>query len=189
MRRIRKEELTFAYADPQSTLRRDIDTFVRALEPTGVLPRRPTHHFCALTRLNRIVSAQILGGTCLWNKRTLLGEENYSKERYFARGATKRNYKKNIPSWMISRTVKWMVQNTQYRIFWGMNSPEYNEYGKVYKSSNWIHLGDSFGDTTRPPKGKWLYFKGASKKEDKELLKAFHTKYPHLVEKECTNSR
>lgn len=174
MRRLDRTELTFQYADPESTLRRDIDKFVVDLEPTGTLPQRPTHHFCATTRLNRIVSAQILS-VPIWFKEPLLGEKFYDLEKQFARGATKRNYKKNIPSWMISRTVKWMVQNTKYRIFFAWSDSTLGEFGKVYRASNWIYLGNSWGDTNKPPKHKWMYFKGDSKKQTKELIKAYQS--------------
>ena len=176
MRKIRKNDLTFHYADPLSTLRRDIDAFVRELEPTGTLPQRPTHHFCATTRLNRIVSAQILA-VPEFKTPPILGEGTYHLERYFARGATKQNYKKNIPSWMISRTIDWLIKNTEYRIFYGYACKELNEFGKVYKASNWIHLGDHFGNTNNPPKSKWLYFKGSTPGQTQELTQRFQDIY------------
>ena len=174
MRKIRKNELTFHYADPLSTLRRDIDTFVKELEPSGTLPQRPTHHFCGTTRLNRIVTAQILA-VPEFRTPPILGEGTYHLERYFARGATKQNYKKNIPSWMISRTIDWLIKNTEYRIFYGYADPTLKEEGRVYKASNWIHLGDHFGDTNKPPKSKWLYFKGASPGQTEYLTKQYQS--------------
>jgi len=166
--------LHFERVDPLSTLRREVDKFILEHEPSGTLPQRPTHHFCALDKKNRILAAQILSVPTFF-KKPLLGDEFYKTEKLFARGATVRNKGKNISSWLISRSVRWMVLNTSYRVFFAFADPYWNERGACYKASNWVCLGHNFGDSGMPPlKSKWMTFQGRTRAEHKKLIQAFH---------------
>ena len=66
-------------------------------------------------------------------------------ERLISRGASISWAPHNLASWLIAKSIKWMVKNTQYRLFFGYSDPTFNEVGTIYQASNFFCLGQSFG--------------------------------------------
>ena len=42
-------------------------------------------------------------------------------------------------------SIKWMVQNTPYRVFTAYSDPEARELGTIYQACNFHYLGQTFG--------------------------------------------
>ena len=97
----------------------------------------------------------------------LLGKENRDLEKLVARGASIGWAPKNLGSWIVSKSVKWMVRNTDFRIFTAYSDPEAKELGTIYQAMNWIYLGQTSGtakqylDPAKPNKG-WFSDRGLS---------------------------
>lgn len=171
---IKRDELKFCVVGKLDPLREEIDRFIIENEYLGTLPARPTHRFCAVRdgkTEDTIVSAIIMA-TPNWFHNSLLGEELSRAEKIIARG---HSLEKNSASWLISRSIKWMVQNTDFRIFSGYSDPHANEQGKIYQSLGFYYLGNGFGDRNvpMPRKRKYCFIKGRSKKETKYLRMKF----------------
>jgi hypothetical protein len=89
----------------------------------------------------------------------ILGKKYRDQEKLISRGATSAIGCKNLGSALNSFAIKWMVQNTEFRIFTGYSDPEANELGTIYKSLNFIYLGGNYGakkllfDPNKPEKG------------------------------------
>jgi len=98
------------------------------------------------------------------------------KEALIQRGACASWTPKNLASRLIMFSCKWMVKNTNKRIFVAYSDPDADEIGTVYQACNFDYLGKNFGDTTnyKLPNGKVVnsrYFTRTSsmKKWAKEL--------------------
>ena len=48
-------------------------------------------------------------------------------------------------SWLVSRACKWMVQNTEFRVFEAYSDPLAKELGTIYQALNWTYLGQTSG--------------------------------------------
>ena len=46
-------------------------------------------------------------------------------------------------------SIKWMVQNTRYRLFTCYSDPQAKEIGSIYQSLNFYYLGQQHGTTVR----------------------------------------
>jgi hypothetical protein len=74
-----------------------------------------------------------------------LGKENKGLEKLISRGASISWAPKNLGSWLIMKSVKWMVHNTDYRFFTAYSDPEAKELGTIYQACNFIYLGQTSG--------------------------------------------
>ena len=88
-------------------------------------------------------------------------------ERLIARGASASWTPHNLASWLISRSIAWMIQNTRFRLFVGFADPEFDEVGVIYQSCNFYYLGRKFGagDLYRVGPDRWAssrYFRSRS---------------------------
>ena len=89
----------------------------------------------------------------------LLGKDKNNLEKLVSRGASISWAPKNLGSWLVSKSVKWMVRNTDFRIFTAYSDPEAKELGTIYQAMNWIYLGQTNGtpkqylDPAKPEKG------------------------------------
>ena len=77
----------------------------------------------------------------------ILGKENRDKEKLVARGASISWAPKNLASWLVSSSVKWMVKHTNFRIFPAYSDPEAKELGTIYQACNFHYLGQTSGTT------------------------------------------
>ena len=79
----------------------------------------------------------------------LLGEDTKDLERLISRGACISWSPKNLASSFVMWCIKWMVQNTQYRLFTAYSDPIAKELGTIYQATNFYYLGQKSGTTTR----------------------------------------
>ena len=155
--RLRTGDFDFEYVpkdDKKGCL--EIKEFIERHEWLGKLPARPTHRFTA--RYKGILAGTIVMATpnafsCL------LGAENKNREKLISRGACISWGPKNLGSWLIMQSIKWMVKNTEFRYFTAYSDPEAKELGTIYQACNFHYLGQTSGtayqylDPQHPEKG------------------------------------
>jgi len=144
----------------------EIKEFIERHEWLGKLPIWVTHRFAA-----RLKSSGILAGTIVMatpnSFSNLLGSENKGKEKLISRGACISWAPKNLGSWIITQSIRWMVRNTEFRYFTAYSDPEAKELGTIYQACNFIYLGQKFGagnqylDPDNPGRG-WFGSSGFS---------------------------
>ena len=134
----------------------EIKQFIERHEWLGKLPARPTHRFIARHK-------GILAGTIVMATpnafSNLLGRENRDREKLISRGACISWAPKNLGSWLIMQSIRWMVNNTEFRYFTAYSDPEAKELGTIYQACNFYYLGQTSGtayqylDPDHPEKG------------------------------------
>ena len=124
----------------------EIKKFIERHEWLGKLPNRPTHRFTA-----RLKKTGALAGTIIMATpnafSNLLGEENKNREKLISRGACISWGPKNLGSWLIMSSIRWMVENTEFRYFTAYSDPEAKELGTIYQACNFAYLGQTSGST------------------------------------------
>lgn len=68
-------------------------------------------------------------------------------EALIQRGACSSWAPKNLNSRLVMYSCRWMLDNTDKRVFMGYSDPEANEYGTIYQACNFTYLGRSFGNS------------------------------------------
>ena len=120
--------------------------FIKRHEWLGNISQFTTHYFACRYKGN-------LAGVILMNQPNsfskLLGEETSKLERLISRGACISWSPKCLASHFMMFCIKWMVQNTQYRLFTAYSDIEAKEMGTVYQSCNFYYLGRNSGGTRR----------------------------------------
>ena len=120
--------------------------FVKKYEWLGEISQFPTHYFGAYWK--GILSGVIIFGMPnAFSK--LLGENTKSIERLIQRGCSISFAHKHLASCFLSWCIRWMVHNTQYRLFTAFSDPQAKERGVIYKSLNFYYLGQKSGTTVR----------------------------------------
>jgi hypothetical protein len=158
--------------------RRELTNFIKRHEWLGTLSQYTTHWFgCYHTVDDR----KILAGVILFNMPNafskLLGDNTKELERLISRGACISWSPKNLASSFLMWSLKWMVNNTRYRLFTAYSDPTAKELGTIYQACNFYYMGQKSGTTTRyvnPYTGKMVsdrFFRvrSAYKKYAKEL--------------------
>lgn len=148
--------------------------FIEKHEWLGNLSQYTTHWFACYH--NDIIAGVILFNVPNAFSKTL-GENTKELERLISRGACISWSPKNLASSFLMWCIKWMVNNTQYRLFTAYSDPTAKELGTIYQACNFYYMGQKSGTTTRyvnPYTGKIVsdrYFrqKTAYKKFAKEL--------------------
>ena len=91
----------------------------------------------------------ILGGVIMFAMpyafSKLLGEDTKKKERLIARGASASFCPKNLGSKFLMWCIKWMVNNTEYRLFTCYSDPSALEQGTIYQALNFYYLSNAGG--------------------------------------------
>lgn len=173
---LRIEDFQFSYIDKTSKEEcSEIKHFIERHEWLGKLPARPTHRFVARFKKNQQVAGAVVMATP--NAFSyILGKENRNKEKLISRGACISWAPKNLASWLITKSIKYMVKNTEFRAFSAYSDPEAKELGTIYQACNFIYLGQSSGaarqyfDPLRPKAG---WFSGRDfRKRSKYLVYA-----------------
>jgi hypothetical protein len=148
--------------------------FIERHEWLGNLSQYTTHWFACYHK-------DVIAGVILFNMPNAfsktLGENTKELERLISRGACISWSPKNLASSFLMWCIKWMVDNTQYRLFTAYSDPTAKELGTIYQACNFYYMGQTAGTTTRyinPYTGKVVsdrYFrqKTAYKKFAKEL--------------------
>ena len=142
---LRIEDFEFSYVDKTNKEQCDeIKQFIERHEWLGKLPIWLTHRFTARLKKNDALAGVIIMATPN-SFSNILGEENKNKEKLISRGACISWAPKNLASWLITKSIKYMVKNTEFRAFSAYSDPEAKELGTIYQACNFIYLGQKFG--------------------------------------------
>lgn len=120
--------------------------FIKKYEWLGTIGSYPTHWFMA-TYHDIIGGIVIMGMPNAFSK--LLGEDTKNIERLIARGASASWCPFNLGSKFLMWCIKWMVDNTDYRLFTCYSDPQAKELGSIYQALNFYYLGQNAGTTIR----------------------------------------
>lgn len=121
---------------------KDAIAFIRRHEWLGDVALNTTHYFGAY--LGDILSGVVtFGNPTAYSK--IMGEDTKDIERLISRGACISWSPKCLGSAFVSWCIKWMVKNTQYRVFSAYSDPSAKELGTIYQSLNFYYLGNKFG--------------------------------------------
>ncbi len=148
--------------------------FIQKHEWLGNLSQYTTHWFCCKHK-DQIAGVILFNMPNAFSK--LLGENTKELERLISRGACISWSPKNLASSFLMWCIKWMVNNTQWRLFTAYSDPTAKELGTIYQACNFYYLGQHSGTNLRyinPYTGKVVsdrYFrqKTAFRKFAKEL--------------------
>lgn len=120
--------------------------FIKRYEWLGTITQYSTHYFGAYYK-------GVLGGVVIFSMPNafskLLGDNTKDIERLISRGACASWTPKSLASSLIMKSIKYMVKNTQYRLFTAYSDPTAKELGTIYQACNFYYLGKKSGTTTR----------------------------------------
>lgn len=180
---LRVSDFTFVNVTDKSEQQR-LKRFIERHEWLGNLSQYTTHWFACYHN-------SALAGVILFNMPNAfsktLGENTKDIERLISRGACISWSPKNLASAFLMWCIKWMVENTQYRLFTAYSDPTAKELGTIYQACNFYYMGQTAGATARylnPYTGKIVsdrYFrqKTAYKKFAEELGIAWQKHWSH----------
>ena len=138
-------DFVFSFVETKEE-KKECSEFIKRYEWLGTVGSYPTHWFCARYK-------GILGGVVIMGMPNafskLMGENTKDIERLIARGASASWCPKNLATKFLSWCLKWMVNNTQYRLFTCYSDPQAKEIGTIYQALNFYYLGQGSGTTTR----------------------------------------
>ena len=163
----------FTFQNEPKTSFDEIKKFILKHEWLGKMSLYPTHFFTA--RYNGILAGVVIMDIPnAFSK--LLGDTTRKIERLISRGACISWSPKNLASKLISFSINWMAQNTQYRLFTAYSDTEAKELGTIYQACNFYYLGKKSGTgyQYKLPNDKWVsdrYFR--SRSVYKKLAKNF----------------
>lgn len=120
--------------------------FIERYEWLSTIGSFPTNWFIA-TYKDVLGGVIIMGMPNAFSK--LLGDNTKLLERLISRGASASWCPKNLASKFLMWCIKWMVDNTQYRLFTCYSDPQAKEIGSIYQSLNFYYLGQKSGTTVR----------------------------------------
>jgi hypothetical protein len=75
----------------------------------------------------------------------MLGENTSNIEKLISRGACASWTPNNLASALVMWSIRWMVNNTEFRIFEAYADPEAKELGTIYQACNFYYIGNKFG--------------------------------------------
>ena len=120
----------------------ELKKFIERHEWLGTLSQYTTQWFACYHK-------GIIAGVMLFNMPNAfsksLGENTKQMERLISRGACISWSPKNLGSSFLMWCLKWMVKNTQWRLFTAYSDPTAKELGTIYQACNFYYLGQSFG--------------------------------------------
>jgi len=121
---------------------KEITHFIKTYEWLGTTGVSPKWVFTA--RYNGV-----LGGVVLINEPNsyskILGSNTRKYEALIQRGACASWTPKNLASRLIMHSCRWMVSNTEKRMFVAYADPSAHEIGTIYQACNFEYLGSGFG--------------------------------------------
>ena len=143
--KIKVEDFEYKFIDSKEG-KQEATEFIKRYEWLGTIGSFPTHWFEARYK-------GILGGVIIMGMPNafskLMGEDTKLIERLIARGASASWTPKNLGSNFLMWCIKWMVNNTQYRLFTCYSDPTAREKGKIYQALNFFYLGQKSGTNVR----------------------------------------
>lgn len=121
---------------------REIVEFIERHEWLGKMPMAVTNRFTA--RYKGVLAGVIVMATpnAFSN---LLGVGSRDLEKLIARGACISWAPANTASWLIAKSIDYMVSNTDFRVFTAYSDPDAKELGTIYQACNFFYLGQHFG--------------------------------------------
>lgn len=120
--------------------------FIKKYEWIGEITQFSTHYFGAYYK-DELGCVIIFSQPNAFSK--LLGDNTKYIERLLSRGASTSWCPKCLASNFISWAIKWMVNNTDYRLFTAYSDEQALERGVIYASLNWFYLGKKSGTAVR----------------------------------------
>jgi hypothetical protein len=174
---LRVGDFEFTYVSKEDKVGcQEIKEFIEKHEWLGKVSQRSTHRFTARLKKNNALAGVVIMATPNAFSH-LLGKENRDLEKLVARGASISWAPKNLASWLVSSSVKWMVKHTNFRIFTAYSDPEAKELGTIYQAMNWMYLGQTSGtnkqylDPNKPQVG-WFSSRDFRKKSKYKMYAA-----------------
>ena len=93
-------------------------------------------------------TSNALAGVVAVSEPSMYSIKDAKKEALIQRGATSSWAPKNLGSALVMYSVRWMVANTNKRVFVGYSDPTAGEIGTIYQACNFSFLGNLFGSKT-----------------------------------------
>ena len=145
IKNINLEEFEFSFIATKEE-KKEATEFIKRYEWLGTVGSYPTHWFAARYK-------GILGGVIIMGMPNsfskLLGEKTKDIERLIARGASASWTPMNLGSKFLMWCIKWMIKNTQYRLFTCYSDLQAKENGSIYQALNFYFLGAGSGTKVR----------------------------------------
>lgn len=145
IKNISLNDFEFSYIESKAD-KEEATKFIKRYEWLGTIGSYPTHWFTARYK-------GILGGVIIMSMpnafSNMLGSDTKNLERLIARGASASWCPFNLGSKFLSWAMKWMVKNTQYRLFTCYSDPQAKELGSIYQGLSFYYLGQKSGTTVR----------------------------------------
>ena len=160
---IRIDDFDFQF-EKKETCFNEVKGFIERHEWLGRISLYPTHIFTARYK-GILAGVVVMDMPSVFSK--LLGEETKKMERLISRGACISWSPKNLGSSLIMFAIKWMVKNTDYRLFVAYSDVEAKELGTIYQACNFYYLGKNSGakHQYKIESGRWVsdrYFRARS---------------------------
>lgn len=160
---LRVKDFVFAN-EPKETVFQEVKEFIEQHEWLGKVGLYPTHFFTARYK-GRLAGVVVMDMPNAFSK--LLGDNTRKIERLISRGACISWSPKNLASALIMWSIKWMAQNTNYRLFTAYSDVEAKELGTIYQACGFFYLGKHSGAkfNFKIENGKWVsdrYFRSRS---------------------------
>jgi hypothetical protein len=139
------DDFEFSNITSKEDKREAID-FIKRYEWLGDVSGFPMQWFTARYK-------GILGGVVIMSPPNafskLLGEGTENIEALITRGASASWCPFNLGSKFVMWCIKWMVNNTPYRLFTCYSDPQAKEIGSIYQALNFYYLGQASGTTVK----------------------------------------
>lgn len=160
---LKVKDFIFQYEEKDKCFN-EIKAFIERHEWLGRISLYPTHIFTARYK-GILAGVVIMDMPSVFSK--ILGEYTKPLERLISRGACISWSPKNLGSSLIMFAIKWMVKNTQYRLFVAYSDVEAKELGTIYQACNFYYLGKKSGAKKqyKIETGRWVsdrYFRARS---------------------------
>jgi len=136
------KDFNFEFVDKEDNKTKDIVNFIKKYEWLGKMPNRPTHRFIAT--YNGILAGSIVMSTPN-SFSSILGNDTSGIEKLISRGACASWTPKNLASALLMWSIRWMADNTEFRLFEAYADPEAKELGTIYQACNFYYIGNKFG--------------------------------------------
>lgn len=142
---IRIDDFTFKLLETREEKLLAVD-FIKRHEWLGTMTMYTTHYFGAYYH-NILAGVITMSVPNSFSK--LLGDNTSNLERLISRGACISWSPKGLASKFLMWCIRYMVNNTQFRVFTAYSDPSAKELGTIYQACNFYYIGNNFGTTTR----------------------------------------
>lgn len=123
-----------------------LKAFIERHEWLGNLSQYTTHWFATYHK-GQLAGVILMNLPNAFSK--MLGEDTPQLERLISRGACISWSPKGLASHFLMQCIKWMVDNTSFRLFTAYSDPNAKELGTIYQACNFYYLGKKSGTETR----------------------------------------